>query len=415
MIAASSLAAIIVSPSAAVASPVSTSDFVLSYSTTAENLNGSGASMQTVINALTGFVGAVTRSGVSLPDTANQSSCSEALPAGLSPVCFTDGDDNSPEWVPQGVTTSYDSSGTALSASGSRIVVSWYDNCSSTDDADSTQGCTDTNKVSTDMYRSKGTRISLLDPLTLDYRNVILVEPFYNSYGNASYKAVPVHAGGIAWYGNLLYVADTDNGFRVFNMNQFFDMSKQQQSGYPTDYGDKTQMGRQSGTFYSFGYRFMLPQIGRWSQATTWNGSTCLGYGPLRFSNVGLDRSTSPARLSVAEYCPTGNTTSRVARWNLSGSGLTNGTPADAYAHGLERVQGVVTVGNTYYFNASNGGSYGTTHRFDYSSTAGTILSTSSRTTAIGCEDLSYDGSSNRLYSVAEYYGKRVLYGLTRF
>jgi hypothetical protein len=54
-------------------------------------------------------------------------------------------------------------------------------------------------------------------PVRPRYRHVLLVEPYRDRAGNPSFRAVPVHAGGIAWYGHYLYVADTYAGFRVFD------------------------------------------------------------------------------------------------------------------------------------------------------------------------------------------------------
>ena len=31
-----------------------------------------------------------------------------------------------------------------------------------------------------------------------------------------------LHGGGIAWYGNLLYVVDTDDGLRVFDLKHIY-------------------------------------------------------------------------------------------------------------------------------------------------------------------------------------------------
>jgi hypothetical protein len=41
-----------------------------------------------------------------------------------------------------------------------------------------------------------------------------------------TYRAINVHAGGVAWYGNYLYVADTEAGLRVFDLRKIFDLDR---------------------------------------------------------------------------------------------------------------------------------------------------------------------------------------------
>lgn len=69
----------------------------------------------------------------------------------------------------------------------------------------------------------KGVRITFLEPNARKYRHVLLVYPYTNSKGNPSYEIVGrpqggINAGGVLWYGNYLYVADTTRGVRVFDM-----------------------------------------------------------------------------------------------------------------------------------------------------------------------------------------------------
>jgi hypothetical protein len=77
----------------------------------------------------------------------------------------------------------------------------------------------------------KGVRVTFLDPNTKRYRHVLLVYPYIRKNGWPSYEIVGrpqggIHAGGILWYGNYLYVVDTRRGIRVFDMRYIFDLQK---------------------------------------------------------------------------------------------------------------------------------------------------------------------------------------------
>lgn len=106
---------------------------------------------------------------------------------------FTDADDRTASWIPQGVTSSADSS----TADTDAILTSWY------------TGTT------------KGVRIGFHDPATNNYVYALLVEPTASTGDTASFKATTdLHAGGIVWYGTKLYVVDTYAGIRVFDMSK---------------------------------------------------------------------------------------------------------------------------------------------------------------------------------------------------
>jgi hypothetical protein len=184
--------------------------------------------------------------------------------------CWNSGDQTTSAWYPQGITTSSDAYD-AGKYEGKRILItSWYD--------------------SADDGITKGARLSIFD---LDggtsrptYRHVLLVEPSGTS-SSPSFKPVNVHAGGLAWYGNHLYVVDTTGGFRVFDLNHLWRVST----------GSASKIGRQSdGTYHAFDYKYVLPQTAKFSDYTVG------GYAELRHSSVSLDRSSTPDSLIVTEY-----------------------------------------------------------------------------------------------------------------
>jgi 5-methylphenazine-1-carboxylate 1-monooxygenase len=120
-------------------------------------------------------------------------------PNAVAAFCWESGDNSTTDWYPQGITTSADANTDGQYEGKTVILASWY-----------YSGSGD----------NKGVRTSFADygnPSALRYRHVLLVEPYKDATGNANFRAVPVHAGGIVWYGHYLYVADTRGGFRVFD------------------------------------------------------------------------------------------------------------------------------------------------------------------------------------------------------
>ncbi|MGW0958255.1 hypothetical protein ACWD4K_04235 [Streptomyces gelaticus] len=63
-----------------------------------------------------------------------------------------------------------------------------------------------------------------------------------------------IHAGGMVWYGNYLYVADTANGMRVFDLRKIMDLNPDNNADVddPTpddlvsNVVDKRRIGRQN-------------------------------------------------------------------------------------------------------------------------------------------------------------------------
>jgi hypothetical protein len=107
----------------------------------------------------------------------------EAAGDGLT---WEDRDADDPRWWPQGV-----------ASTGDRLLVSWY--------AKRRWGLT------------PGARLSVVDPVAARYAHVLLVSP-RRPLGRLSMGGVRVHAGGIAVLGDLVYVADTRAGVRVFRL-----------------------------------------------------------------------------------------------------------------------------------------------------------------------------------------------------
>ena len=147
------------------------------------------------------------------------------------------GDNAVDYWWPQGITGSADATPGGVVDGHRELLVSWYSK------------------------NGKGTRVSFVNADSLSntkYRHVLLVEPD----DSGGFGLVQSHAGGIAWVGDHLYVAETDGGLRVFDMRHLLKVPN------PDD---------------ALGYAFILPQVGLYKTEPG-----------LRFSFVALDRTQRP-------------------------------------------------------------------------------------------------------------------------
>lgn len=318
-------------------------------------------------------------------------------------------------WVPQGVTTTADAYGDGMypSSGTNRVVLaSWrYDTTQAQDDANNPP--TTVNGVQT--YTNKGVRISFVDYNTASapkYRHVLLVEPVRTASGAASYKPIAIHAGGVMWYGTMLYVVDTYKGLRVFDLESMLESD-------PTD-GTSCGLGPDGTTYSAFGYSYVLPQTHAYDNTGTY----------LRYTTLGLDRSTTPDSLVVSEYSLSGqvdysstsfigtgpgSTTPKVVRWDLdyttrllsdpdSGGNVAAG---QAVTIAQEKIQGVVSQGTTVYLSTSDGtAAAGSLRRY-----VGTSTTPASSAQAIGPEDLSFHAdsagwaySADAVWTLTEYY-----------
>ena len=151
-------------------------------------------------------------------------------------------DSETHEWYPQGI-----------DGDGRWLLVSWY------------------------AKKTGAARLSVIDPEAGRYGHVALV--------TADGKPVKTHAGGIAWRGDYLYVADTKRGLRLFDLTRFAGAT--------------------------------LPEAGRYKPAGE----------PLRFSFCSVDHEAGG--LLVGEYldkAPGG----RLVRWPFAPDGLLAQEQAEA-------------------------------------------------------------------------------------
>lgn len=284
-------------------------------------------------------------------------------------------------WYPQGVTTSSDAYGAGRYENRDVVLASWYDHA--------------------DDGIQKGARISFVDWTNKSsprYRHTLLVEP-YTSGGQPTFRAVSIHAGGIFWYGYNLYVVDTYNGLRVFDLRHIYRVST----------GRSNVVGRQSdGTYHAFNYRYVLPQSRRYTPISP------TGDNRLRFSFVSLDRTTTPDSILVGEYDVNG-AGPRIVRWDIDYTNrrlrTTNGvaTARWAYQVNVASMQGVNSINGRFFISRSRGSS---TRGDLLTWRPGSVATIHTGALPIGPEDLSYRENVNELWTLNEYPGNRYVFAV---
>ncbi|MEU3602806.1 hypothetical protein ABZ714_29480 [Streptomyces sp. NPDC006798] len=369
--------------------------------------------------------------------------------------CLDDVDSVDKEWVPQGVSGVSDAKLNESwgNAGGDIQLFTSYDTEDpgrNNDNDNTTADCTATELAADDACNQKGVRVTfvktLRDPVTqavteVKYQHALLAWTTVSA-GRISYYGVAsddapiqegLHAGGIVWYGDYLYVADTRNGIRVFDVQKILDLDPDgnpatrdamgaDTDGVPTtaDVRDKTKVGRHGNVWYSYGYRYVIPQVAAWKfKAPQTNpqpevSQACVATGAPKASYLTLDRSTVPDQLIMGEYCrPTAALPSpgRIASYPVADLALRTGeVPARSWSNYLPvpggQVQGVAAIeqSNKLYINVSQGRSNpGRLYRAQWN-TNGTLSTIGSPVlTAVGTEALTIERGKNRLWSVSEY------------
>lgn len=274
-------------------------------------------------------------------------------------------------WMPQGITTSADAYGpepTGGTFEGRPVVmVSWY--------AKGLLG-----------HLMLGSRISVIGIDDRRYRHVLLVSP-RQRWGFHRLRPVPVHAGGIVWYGDHLYVAGGSSGIRIFRLDDIV---------------------RVRNRFRTKGYRYALPQL------TSYAAGHDKGLGHMMYSFLSVDRAGGDDHLVAGEYGRKGGT-HRLMRFQIDReTQLLHqddrgwAVPAQMYDRQVERMQGATLVDGTWFVTASAGegvagdlwvgkpGSY-VRHRG--------VLPT-------GPEDITYWPQRRQLWSVTEWPERRWVYAI---
>ncbi|KAF4468904.1 anchored cell wall 12 [Fusarium albosuccineum] len=272
-------------------------------------------------------------------------------------------DQNTSKWVPQGITSTADALDVGTYEGKDGWIVSWH------------------------REDDKSARVTFVDRADDSYRHVLLVYP----HAKDDFREVPLHAGGIMWYGSTLWIVDTWNGIRVFDMDNIWQV----------DSGD--DVGKKSGGGYSAAnYKYVLPQI-RWYK---WTPSF-----DFRFSWISLDRTTTPDSLMVGEYQTSTDVPIRMVQYDLDYKTRklkADGTTAKgswAYCVNIERMQGAVQADGKIYISQSNGKNAGSIWGW----VPGQGAHENAGIVPPSPEDLSYDKRGKKIYGLTEVAGGRYI------
>jgi hypothetical protein len=274
-------------------------------------------------------------------------------------------------WYPQGITGSADAWPTGTVGGRRVLLVSWYAR----------------------RNQHKGARVSLIDvtvPSDIRYRHLLLVEPVVRGT-KVDFSPVRIHAGGIALYQNLLYVADTHRGLRVFDTDKIFRAAPDRQ---------KVKVGLKDGAAYAFDYRYAIPMIAQYQQPVGQQ---------MRFSFVSLDRTSVPHSLWVGEYHE-GSAEGFAANFSLDPTTarlvVDEGARTDSRSvlrFNRERTQGFVVTHRSYVLSH--------TYSHDpYRLHVQTPERYSALEAPYGLEDLYYDPTLDRLWMLTEHPKSRAVF-----
>ncbi|MET9075859.1 RICIN domain-containing protein [Streptomyces sp. NPDC004232] len=325
--------------------------------------------------------------------------------------CWDETDDNTNAWDPaggwhpQGFTASHDADPSGTIDGHHLYMATWY-----------------YGNGGGDHDRNKKARISILESTGTDwsYGHVLLVKPT-GSRDNPDFTSVDdVHADGMVWYGNRLFVANGGE-LQIYDLNHLWKVNSISKGS-----------GISGGTSSAEYHQWALPMVARYSNRTEAeqdgadpkdrSNMYCTGHIAC-LSSLSLDRSVSPPRLVSGRYGDaTRATPVDVIRWpieDLGEGGTSPVTATAAYAAPIHGLQGVATDGTYYYISAMCDTNY--MHIADptdsdayyciWQAKPNDKMSILTRDAPL-TQNLSYSFSSGRLWGMNERNGKRVVFSL---
>lgn len=347
-----------------------------------------------IVGQLDAELGTTPVSDVLADGNRSASPCDVSADNFITGICWNQGDYDTSDWWPQGITTTADADESGSYEGSTAIVTTWYDHAN-------------------DGVR-KGARLSFIDysdPNAPTYRHALLVTPTMEGEHPSFEAAVQpdngdaeednLHAGGLFWYGPYLYVADTDTGYRVYDVRHIYRV---------TTGGSETAIGRQDdGSYMAHGYKYVLPEVFTYEQQPT------DGVLPLRFSFTSLDRTSAEDSAVMGEYNSAGTGT-RVARFPLDprthllrADADGNVLSTESHVVNAQSMQGAASIDGKFHLStsdgASNDGDWAT-----YTPDAG--LTWYYDALARGAEDFSYWGAKGEMWTLMEYPGYRAVYAV---
>ena len=288
-------------------------------------------------------------------------------------------------WMPQGISGSFDANSEGLIDGRKVVATAWYYKAS-------VGGLNDRDSI----VRVSFADISALeDDGAVPYRHVLLVEP-YDSGGVVNFKATKLHAGGIAWVGRYLYVADTANGLRVYDTSRIMEVSTAK---------DGIGFDAQSGDYLAYGYKYVLPMVSHYalSDQSCW----------VRTSFVSLDATSDPPSLVTGEWHDN-DIAGKLVRWPLDGERLLESDPergavmaSEVYFAQESDVQGGISIDGDWFLSTSaQSGNQGLLYRVR----AG--RESAAYGWVVGPEDLMWDRQAGHRWSLNECAGQRYVFSV---
>ena len=298
-------------------------------------------------------------------------------PAAGTALCWDADRAGTTTWVPQGITTSGDADDDGMWGADKILLSGWHG--------------------TEDLGRYNDSRIMFVNynkPAAANFRMVYLGVP--NSTGT-DFDAAKAHMGGMAWYGDKIYVTavgNTSTAIRVFSTKHILQMTDTTSNA----------IGKTSGGYAAYTYKYAMMQVGYYTYA----GGTCSmasDAGVPCFSSLSLDRSTSPASLVTTEYFADQTLHGRLYRYNTGADYLLDVAATEAYRSSVGNMQGVLSHNGKWYVahsSATQAGQLWTQTK----STSNSASCGSPATTAcwaVHPESLTYDGSTGLVWSQSEW------------
>jgi hypothetical protein len=280
----------------------------------------------------------------------------DPVPNALTGFRWEDGNEGEADWRPQGITGSADANPSGTVGGYKVLITSWY-------------------------HRPDPSyaRLTLHNTTTANanvpYRHVLLVYPT----GGGRVQPVQSHAGGLAWVGNFLYVADT-NRLLVFKLSDLIKVKPRLRGEVLT-------------------YDYILPLAGAYTP------SPALG-----ISSVSLDRTQKQPALVTSEFRENAGG-GRIVRFPLKGNGLMGATVASRNAWqavDVPNIQGALMKNGRFALTSSFGNG-NPSYLFTGARKTPLRRTTWSRS---GAEDLFLVGANDRLYTLTEFEGTRRVFAV---
>lgn len=301
-------------------------------------------------------------------------------------------------WTPQGLTASHDAYAGGTLNGHHLYAASWYYGIAPGDP---------------NVYRDKFARVSVVESTgtSWNYDHVLLVKPTRKSGEAPNFEPVTqVHADGMVWYGNKLFVANGGE-LQVYDWRHLWRM-------------DTTQDGRTGifdGVAVAKDNKWALPMVDRYLIASpTEHPRACPGERAC-LSSLSLDRSGPTDHLVSGEHLNSDDLrTAHIIRWPLNETsqmlqtditGMTV-TATGAFSAPLKQIQGVATDGNYYYLSAECPPGYmGGATTCIWETRPGQAPTVLTRVPTY-TQNLSYSPSSGRLWGMGEQAGNRPVFSL---